>query len=683
MSEWNIKKSEALYGINYWGANFFGVNNDGHVAVKPAGANGPSLDLYNLVQDLQERGIRMPILLRFPDIIKARIELLAGCFARAIEEAKYGGVYRGVYPIKVNQQKHLVEEILEFGQFHRFGLEAGSKPELLISLAQMDTPNALIICNGFKDLEYIEMALISQKLGRHTFIVVDRFSELQMIIDASKRLNIRPNIGFRSKLNTPGSGRWSETSGHKSKFGLTPSEIVRGLDILRGENMLDCLQLMHFHIGSQIPSIQAIKAAIKEGARFFTEIHAMGANLKYIDVGGGLGVDYDGSGRSDSSTNYSEQEYANDIVAVLQSICDEKKVPHPDIISESGRALVAHSTALVFDVLGTNEITLKDYMLANSDKESRLVQDLWDIYRTLNKDNVNEYYNDLVEKKRDTLQLFTYGVLSLEQRAKAEDLFRAIATKMVSIGRENPELEDMRYALEQELSDSYFCNFSVFQSLPDSWALDQLFPIMPIHRLQDRPDRRAVLVDITCDSDGHIDSFIDTDTGGEQKFLEVHTYEPGKPYYLGAFLTGAYQEILGDLHNLFGDTDAVHVSLTETGYQIDHVVEGDDIKEVLAYVEYNRADLLERVRKATEGSILKGTISRSEARLLLEHYERGLSSYTYLTEESAMPFYPHKRESSNGASNHGITNQNTNGTDHPIHQPELSPLQRGELEGSR
>ena len=493
MSDWNTKKSADLYGINYWGANFFRINDQGHVEVRPSGTEkGPSLDLYHLVQDLKERGIRMPILLRFPDIIKSRIELLAGCFARAMEEAKYTGVYRGVYPIKVNQQKHLVEEILEFGAAHNFGLEAGSKPELLISLAQMDTPGALIICNGFKDQEYIEMALISQKLGRNTVIVVDRYSELQMIINASKRLSIRPNIGFRSKLNTPSSGRWAETSGSKSKFGLTPSEIVRGIDILRAENMLDCLCLIHFHIGSQIPSIQAIKAAIKEGARFFAEIYAMGATaLKYIDVGGGLGVDYDGSGRSDSSTNYSEQEYANDIVAIVQSICEEKKIPHPDIISESGRALVAHSTALVFDVLGSNEITMKEYLLPAPDKESRLVQDLFEIYRSLNKENINEYYNDLIEKKRDTLQLFTYGVLSLDQRAKAEDLFRAIATKIVFIARENSELEDIRYALEQELSDTYFCNFSVFQSLPDSWAIDQLFTICPIHRMNERPDRRG------------------------------------------------------------------------------------------------------------------------------------------------------------------------------------------------
>lgn len=668
MSDWNTKKSADLYGINYWGANFFGINEQGRVEVRPNGAIGPRLDLYNLVLDLQERGIRMPILLRFPGIIMARIELLAGCFARAIEEAKYNGVYRGVYPIKVNQQKHLVEEILEYGQFHRFGLEAGSKPELLISLAQMDTPNALIICNGFKDQEYIEMALIAQKLGRQTIIVVDRFTELPMIINASKRLSIRPQIGFRAKLSSSSSGRWAETSGSKSKFGLTPSEIVRGVEMLRGEGMLDCLQLIHFHIGSQIPSIQNIKGAIKEGARFFTEIYAMGANLKFIDVGGGLGVDYDGSGRSDSSTNYSEQEYANDIVAILQSICDEKKVPHPDIISESGRALVAHSTALVFDVLGHNENTLREFNLPTVEKESRLVQELFYIYKALAKDNINEYYNDLIEKKRDTLQLFTYGVLSLEQRAKAEDLFRAIATKMVYIARENPDLEEIRYALEQELSDTYFCNFSVFQSLPDSWALDQLFPIMPIHRLNERPDRRAILVDLTCDSDGHVSNFIDIETGGEQKYLEVHAIEQGQPYYLAVFLTGAYQEILGDLHNLFGDTDAVYVSLTDNGYSIDHVVEGDDVKEVLQYVEYHRADLLERVRKATESSILKGTISRSEARLLLEHYERGLSSYTYLTEESAVPFYPQKKELSHGpTANPTLTGPQSNGADHPVY----------------
>lgn len=653
MSEWSIEKSSALYGVQYWGATYFQINPTGNLDILPQGKGGPALDLKELTQDLLERGMRLPLLLRFPDIVQHRVKLLNECFIKAIEDYRYNGVYRGVYPVKVNQQKHLVEEIVEFGQKYCFGLEAGSKPELLVALAQMDTPDALIICNGFKDLEYIEMGLISQKLGKNTFVVVDRFSEIDLIINAFRRLQIRPRIGFRAKLNTPSSGRWAETSGAKSKFGLTPSEMVKGLKILEEAGLKDCLELLHFHIGSQIPSIQAIKAAIKEGAQFFTELHQMGAPLKYIDVGGGLGVDYDGSGRSDSSTNYSEQEYANDIVSILQSICDEKKVPHPTIISESGRSLVAHSTALIFDVLGNNELKVKDLQIAQPEKEARIVQDLYEIYKLVSLSNINEYYNDLIEKKKDTLQMFTYGVLTLEQRAKAEDLFRAIATKMLDLSRGNPDLEDIRYSLEKELSDTYYCNFSVFQSLPDSWALDQQFPILPIHRLNEEPERRATLVDLTCDSDGQITSFIDTETGGTQPYLEVHQLKRGEPYLMGVFITGAYQEILGDLHNLFGDTDAVHVSLNVDGtYSIDHVVEGDEVREVLAYVEYTKSDLLEKVRKATEVGIVNGSISRSEAKLLLQHYERGLSSYTYLNENESDPLFTKtdtQRKENNGS----------------------------------
>lgn len=657
-NEWTIQKSSALYGVQYWGANYFQINSAGNLDILPQGKGGHALDLKELTQDLLERGMRLPLLLRFPDIVKHRIQLLNNCFIKAIEDYKYSGQYRGVYPVKVNQQKHLVDEIVEFGQEYCFGLEAGSKPELLISLAQMDTPNALIICNGFKDHEYIEMALISQKLGKNTFIVVDRFSEIEMIIGAYKRLQIRPQIGFRAKLNTPSAGRWAETSGAKSKFGLTPSEIVKGVKLLEEAGLKDCLELLHFHIGSQIPSIQSIKAAIKEGAQFFTELYHMGANLKYIDVGGGLGVDYDGSGRSDSSTNYSEQEYANDIVAILQSICDEKKVPHPTIISESGRSLVAHSTALVFDVLGSNELKVKDFQILNPEKEARLIQDLYEIFKSVNLSNINEYYNDLVEKKKDTLQMFTYGVLTLEQRAKAEDLFRAIATKMLDLSRGNADLEDIRYSLEKELSDTYYCNFSVFQSLPDSWALDQQFPILPIHRLNEAPERRATLVDLTCDSDGQITSFIDTETGGTQPYLEVHALKRGEPYLMGVFITGAYQEILGDLHNLFGDTDAVHISVNADGsYSIDHVVEGDEVREVLAYVEYSKSDLLEKIRKATELGIVNGSISRSEAKLLLQHYERGLSNYTYLTEEESDPL----------SVKNDTQRKETNGTNQPIY----------------
>lgn len=632
MTEWTTENSSHLYGINYWGANYFRVNRAGNVEVSPQGLEGPKIDLKQLVEDLIERGIRLPILIRFPDIIKARIDLLAGCFAKAVQDMNYKGQYCGVYPIKVNQQRHIVEQIVQWGQLHRYGLEAGSKPELLVTLAMMDTPEALIVCNGFKDPEYIEMALISQKLGRNTFIVVDRMSELRMIIEASKKLNIRPKIGLRVKLNTQGSGRWAETAGARSKFGLTPSEIVRSVEILKSEDMLSSLELIHFHIGSQIPSIQSIKSAIKEGARFFTELYAMGASPKYIDVGGGLGIDYDGSGRSESSTNYSEQEYANDVVSSLQAICDEKKIPHPDIISESGRFLVAHSSVLIFDVLGSNEMKRVDFVLPNPEKESSLVRDLWEIYQNVNKNNINEFYNDLIEKKRDILQLFTYGVLSLEQRAKAEDLYWAVATKMAQIARDIEDGENIVKDLEKDLSDTYFCNFSVFQSLPDSWALGQVFPVMPILRLNERPDRKAILVDLTCDSDGHITSFIDTENGQVQDHLAVHTFRKGEPYYIGVFLAGAYQEILGDLHNLFGDTDAVYVSTTPSGYSIDHVVEGDAVSDVLSFVEYGKPELLERVRKATETGIARGTLSATEARLLLKHYEQGLAGYTYLFE---------------------------------------------------
>jgi arginine decarboxylase len=628
---WSTEQSAALYGINAWGSGYFRINSAGNVEIT-SGKDKPGLDLYKLIQDLRERGVRPPILIRIPNLVQNRVALISNCFANTIREYGYKGTYSGVYPIKVNQQRHLLEEIVDFGKENRLGLECGSKPELLITLAFMDTPDAVIVCNGFKDMEYVETALLSQKLGRQTFIVVDRLAELQIIINASKKLNIRAKIGFRAKLNTQGSGKWTESSGARSKFGLTPSEIVRALDVLKAENMLDCLELFHFHIGSQVPSIQSIKASIKEAARFFTELYGMGAtNLKYIDVGGGLGVDYDGSGKSDNSTNYNEQEYANDVVAILQAICDERNVPHPNIISESGRALVAHSSLLVFDVLGMNEVLKNNLPFTVDKKDSLLVKDLFYIYENVNHKNINEYYNDLIEKKSDTLQLFSFGGLSLEQRAKAEDLFWAISTKMTRIAKDNPDAEDIYWGLQKELTDTFFCNFSVFQSLPDSWAVKQVFPVMPIHRLNERPERRATLVDLTCDSDGKIEHFIDTDSEQMQNYLDVHDLVEGQPYYLGAFLTGAYQEILGDLHNLFGDTDTVHITINDKGaYTVDHVLQGDTVTEVLSYLDYNRSELIEMIRKSTEQSIQKGNLGHVEARLLMKHYEEGLSGYTYL-----------------------------------------------------
>lgn len=633
MSEsWSVEKSSALYGINNWGNGYFKINSLGNVLVTPQGNQGPQLDLYELTQDLMDRGISIPIMIRFQDIIKARVELIHSCFQKAFADHGYKGAYCGVYPIKVNQQKHLVQELVKFGKDLRLGLECGSKPELLVVLALMNTPNAVIICNGFKDVEYIETAILSQKLGRNTIIVVDRKEELPMIIAAAKKFNARPQIGFRAKLNTQGAGKWVDSSGARSKFGLTSLEIVEGVDLLKKEGMLDCLQLLHYHIGSQVPSISSIKSSLKEGARFFTELYAMGAGLKYIDVGGGLGVDYDGTGNSDSSINYSEQEYANDVVSTLQALCDEKGIPHPNIVTESGRALVAHHSVLVFNILGVNNLYQHAPPRPTIKADPRLMQDLQYIYEKVNKDNINECFNDLTQGKDETLQLFTYGVLSLEQRAWCENMYFAIATKMINIARVTPDCEDILAQLSQELCDTYFCNFSVFQSVPDSWAVGQVFPVMPIHRLTEEPTTSATLADLTCDSDGKIEKFIDTITGEFKETLQLHAFDPKRPYYVGVFLTGAYQEILGDLHNLFGDTDAVHISLSEAGYTIDHYVPGDTVTEVLTYVQYGRTEMVDSVRQATEESIQKGTITKQEAKLLIKHYEEGLSGYTYLEE---------------------------------------------------
>jgi arginine decarboxylase len=629
---WTPQKSAELYGLDYWGGNYFSVNDNGNLTLTPNGPKGTSIDLFKVTEDLKQRGVRVPILLRFPDIVKSRIELINTCFQNAIKSTNYQGKFQGVYPIKVNQQKHLVEEIVEYGTPYNFGLECGSKPELLITLAMMDNPEALIICNGFKDKEYIEMALLSQKMGRNIIIVVDRWSELNMILEASKSLDLRPRIGIRAKLNSQAEGKWAETSGTKSKFGLTPSEIVLFIEVLKGEGMLDCLQLLHFHIGSQIPSILSIKAAIREGARFYTELWNMGAQLRYLDVGGGLGVDYDGSGKSDSSRNYDEQEYANDVVWSIQQVCDEKGTPHPTIVTESGRSLVAHTSMLIFDVVGRNELRQPEIHLPNIKNDSPLVRELFEIFNNLNKNNLNESYNDLLEKKRDTRQLFAYGVLSLDQRAKAEDLYWATATKIADICKNDPEYQDIYMSLEGELCDTFFCNFSVFQSLPDSWALSQVFPVMPIHKLQQEPDRRAVLADLTCDSDGNIDSFVDSKEGGTHPFLPVHKHDPSQPYYIAVFMTGAYQEILGDMHNLFGDTDAVHISATETGYKVDRFVQGDDIVDVLAYVDFAKSDILERVRKSIESGIQAGRLTPMDANQLLRRYEDGLGRYTYLAQ---------------------------------------------------
>ena len=655
-----IEKNKDLYGIPYWSSNYFNINSKGHVEVTPEGKKGPSLDLFQLSQDLKDRGIRTPMLVRFSDIVKARIQLLFGCFRRSIKEYGYKGEYLGVYPIKVNQQRYLLDEILNFGKDYHLGLECGSKSELLIALAYVNDPKALIICNGFKDSEYIETALLSQKLNRNTIIVVDRLEELGLILKKGEELNLKPQIGLRVKLSRSVQGQWGQSVGMKSKFGLTPSELVKSLHCMEKDNKLNFLKLIHFHLGSQIPSIQSIKMSLKEAVRFYSEVYKIGARPLYIDVGGGLGVDYDGSGASHSSTNYSEQEYANDVVSIIQSICEESKTPCPHIISESGRSMVAHSSVLIFDVLGVDRNEKlnsnskmnksegdefkgksKDHLKSGLENESKgklgsevkkdslLVQELLEIFEKMNERNINEFYNDLIEKKRDILQLFSYGLLSLKERAKAEDLYWASVTKMVKLAEGDEEMEEIYLSLKKKLTDTYFGNFSVFQSLPDSWVLDHIFPVLPIHRLNEPPTRQAKIVDLTCDSDGKIDDFINMETHKARTELPVHEFKSGEPYYIGVFLTGAYQEILGDLHNLFGDTDAVHVSLNKKGYHIKHVVRGDSVETVLNYVQFQKFELLELIRKASEVGIQKNSLTHRESRLLMKNYEKLLSGYTY------------------------------------------------------
>lgn len=632
-AKWSTNESKDLYGIETWGLGYFDINDDGNVIICPQGRKGNSVDLLDLTNDLKERGIRTPMLLRFPDITKERIKLLNKCFANAINTYNYKGSYQGVYPIKVNQQRHLVEEIINFGEGHSLGLECGSKPELLIVLAMLTNPHALLICNGFKDPEYIETAMLSRKLGRNTIIVVERLEELHLILKASKKFNTRPKIGLRAKLQSKGSGRWVDSGGDRSKFGLTTSELFTAIEILKEENYLNCVELLHFHIGSQVPSIKEIKVALKEGAQIYAELHKLGTYPKYLDVGGGLGIDYDGTGSSDSSVNYDAQEYANDVVSIIQSTCEEKNVPMPTIVTESGRATVAHHSVLIFDILGINRVEHEGPIPEILESDHKFLHELRDIFNSLSLQNLREYYNDLTDLRDNTLQLFTFGLLSLSEKAKVEKLLWSISTKIAKLVESEPEeYEDILAHMKEFLSDTYFCNFSVFQSLPDTWAVDQIFPVMPIHRHQEKPFKQGMLVDLTCDSDGKIGRYLSVPDGEAQTTLPIHQFHEDHPYYMGVFLVGAYQEILGDLHNLFGDTDAVHVSLTSEGYQIKHVVEGNTVSEVLSLVQYSREELVNKIRRASEKSIASGEMTKQEARLLMQLYQEGLSGYTYLEE---------------------------------------------------
>ncbi len=627
---WSASDAAELYDIARWGKGYFSVDDNGHVRVHPNKEPDRWLDLKQLVDRLQLRGIDLPILIRFAGILKHRLGEIHAAFAGAISEHKYTGNYCCVYPIKVNQQRQVVEEVLRYGKPYNFGLEAGSKPELMavVAMASNDTP---IICNGFKDAEFIEMAMMASKMGRQIIPVVEKYTELDLILKMAQKIGVRPSIGMRVKLAARGSGRWQQSGGFRSKFGLTVTEILRALNELKSRGMEDCFKLLHFHLGSQITNIRQIKGALNEAVRVYTDLARQGAGLAFLDVGGGLGVDYDGSQTNfESSANYTLQEYANDVVYHVQSVCDEAGVAHPTIVSESGRAVVAYHSALVFGVLGVAGQGDNDVPVNLPDDVEQPLFDLLDTYQNLTVRNVLEGYHDASQSLDMAMNLFAGGYLPLVQRSMAENLFWAICHKIQRLARQLEFIPEELEGLDAMLSDTYFCNFSLFQSMPDSWAIKQLFPVMPIHRLNERPTRHAVLGDITCDSDGKIEQFIDR--RDVKRTLPLHSFN-GEPYYLGAFLLGAYQEILGDMHNLFGDTNAVHVSMDDEGEVVlETVIKGDTVREVLDYVEFNVESLMRQFRTSVELAVRESRIGYEEAGRFLRYYEDGLQGYTYLEE---------------------------------------------------
>ena len=638
---WTIEDSEATYRIRAWGEPYFSINAAGHVTVSPKAERGGAIDLHELVEALKQRNLGLPLLIRFTDILADRIERLTAVFAKAIAKYKYAGGYKGVFPVKCNQQRHLIEDLVEFGQPYQFGLEAGSKPELMIALAMLTTPGAMLICNGYKDREYIETAILAQRLGKTPVIVLEQVEEVKLAISASQRLGIKPILGVRAKLNAKGVGRWGDSAGDRAKFGLTIPEILGAVDQLRQADMLDCLQLLHFHIGSQISSISVIKDAIREASQIYVELHELGAGMQYLDVGGGLGIDYDGSKTNfHASTNYTLQNYADDIVAAVNDTCSSRGVKVPTLISESGRAVASHQSVLVFDVLSVSQMAFTEPQPSEPEDHAAL-KSLYETYSLIDRDNYQEMFHDATQTRDEALSLFSFGYLSLTDRAKIERLYWACCTKIREIVRKEDYVPDDLEYLEQMMSSIYYINMSVFQSAPDTWAIGQLFPIAPIHRLDEEPTERGILADLTCDSDGKIDQFIDL--RDVKNVLELHALKPVdpsqqeaygdreyEPYYLGMFLNGAYQEIMGSLHNLFGDTNTVHIHLTPKGYRIEHVVRGDTMKEALSYVQYEPEDLVESMRRQAEQAMQEKHISLRESQLLLQNYERSLQGYTYL-----------------------------------------------------
>ncbi|OIP28616.1 arginine decarboxylase [bacterium CG2_30_54_10] len=631
MRKWRIEDSAELYNIGGWGIAYFGINSKGHVFVTPRQKKGPAIDIKEIIDELALRDVQPPFLLRFPDILDDRIETIYGCFNDAAKEYGYNGNYFTVYPIKVNQMRPVVEEIVRHGKKFGIGIEAGSKPELHAVLAIMDNPDAMIICNGYKDEAFIELALLAQKMGKKIFIVLEKLNELKLLISVADRIKVRPNIGMRVKLASSGSGKWEESGGDQSKFGLTASDVLDALKLLDKEGYSDCLKLLHFHLGSQITNIRKIKAGLREVSQFYVQVRRLGFNIEFVDIGGGLGVDYDGSHTMlSSSINYSIREYANDAISMLQDAADKNRFPHPNLITESGRALTAHHAVLVFNVLETtNPPSFIPEQFKVTDKDHEQVRELFDIYENIGLNNMNEAWHDALQMREETLDLFGLGLVDLKTRANAERLFWSIAQEVKDLSKDLKHLPEELKTISKLLADKYFCNFSLFQSLPDAWAIDQLFPIMPLHRLTQKPTREGTIQDITCDSDGKIDHFIGTRSFSPM--LPLHELIPDEPYYLGVFMVGAYQEILGDLHNLFGDTNVAHVILTpDGGYEIEKVIDGEQVADVLDYVQFNHKKLVRTMETWVSCSVKEKRISSREGKEFLAIYRSGLFGYTYL-----------------------------------------------------
>ncbi len=630
MKKWRIEDSEELYNIKGWGVNFFGINDKGHVYVEPK-KNGVRIDLKEVVDRLATRHVAAPMLLRFPDILDSRIQKTDACFRAAGKEYNYQGEHFIIYPIKVNQMRPVVEEIISHGKRYNLGLEAGSKPELHAVLATHMDSDSLIICNGHKDQNFIELALLAQKMGKRVFLVIEKLPELKIIADTAARLGVRPNLGIRIKLASSGSGKWQESGGDASKFGLNSTELLTALQTLEEMDLKDCLTFIHFHIGSQITKIRRISTALKEAAQFYVQLHAMGYDIKFVDCGGGLGVDYDGtrSSNSESSVNYSIQEYVNDCVYTFVEAADENHIPHPNIITEGGRSLTAHHSVLIMDVLESVSAPQMPEDFQPTADDHKLVHDLTEVWDKLSSRSMLEDWHDAEDIREEALDLFRHGIIDLKTRAQIESLYWAISHEVAELAHHQKHIPDELRTLDKQMADKYFCNFSLFQSMPDSWGIDQLFPIMPIERLDEKPTRSATLQDITCDSDGKISTFVN---GMHQTgYLPLHPLQANEHYYIGVFLVGAYQEIMGNMHNLFGDTNAVHISIDDNGeYEIEQVIDGETVADVLEYVQYEPKKLVRGLEIWVSKAVKDGKITETEGKEFISNYRAGLYGYTYL-----------------------------------------------------